>query len=948
MENLKDYIYIKGAREHNLKNIDVVIPRNKLVVITGLSGSGKSTLAFDTIYAEGQRRYVESLSSYARQFLDRMEKPDVDYIEGLSPAISIDQKGVSKNPRSTVGTTTEIYDYLRLLFSRIGEPHCPKCGRKITKSTLDEIVDKVMALGEGTKVLILAPVVRGKKGQYKKLFEDLKRKGFVRVNIDGETYDLDEEIELERYKIHEIDVVVDRVVIRQKDRSMITDSIDTALSLADGVVKIKVKDGDTHIFSEKFTCPYCNISLPDITPRLFSFNSPYGACPECGGLGFKMEVDPKLLVPDEDKTIREGAIAPIGKLEGKYYTHLLESVAKKYRFSLDVPFKNLSERAKNIIFYGTTDRIRFSYSSTREDWSYYSTFEGIVNNLERRYKETKSESSREEIEKYMVNKTCHVCGGKRLRKEALSVLIRGKSIADIASLSVKDALSFFNNLKLTPYEEKIASVIIKEIKSRLEFLQNVGLDYLELSRNSSTLSGGEAQRIRLATQIGSRLTGVIYILDEPSIGLHPRDDERLLKTLKHLRDLGNTVIVVEHDESTIRAADYVIDLGPGAGVNGGKIVAMGKPDEIEKNPASLTGQYLSWEKEIEIPKKRRKGNGKYLKFIGVSQFNLKNIDVKIPLGTLTCITGVSGSGKSTLLNEVIYKALMRKLHKSPVIPGKFKEIKGISHIDKVIIIDQSPIGRTPRSNPATYTGVFDHIRKLFAELPDSKMKGFKPGRFSFNVRGGRCEACQGAGQIKIEMFFLPDVYVECEVCNGKRYNRETLEVKYKGKNISDVLDMTVDEAYEFFKNIPPIERKLKLLKDVGLGYIKLGQSAVTLSGGEAERIKLSRELSKRSTGKTLYLLDEPTTGLHFHDVKKLLEVLQRLVDMGNTVLVIEHNLDVIKTADYIIDLGPEGGDEGGYIVAEGTPEEVSETKGSYTGLFLKEILRKRERLARGA
>ncbi len=947
MEKFKDFIYIKGAREHNLKNIDVIIPRNKLIVITGLSGSGKSTLAFDTIYAEGQRRYVESLSSYARQFLDRMEKPDVEYIEGLSPAISIDQKGVSKNPRSTVGTITEIYDYLRLLFSRIGEPHCPKCGRKISKSSLDEIVDKVMDLGEGTKIIILAPVVRGKKGQYKKLFEELKRKGFVRVNIDGETYDLDEEIEIERYKIHEIDVIVDRLIIDKKERSIIADSIETALSLADRVVKIQIKDGETLIFSEKFTCPYCNISLPDITPRLFSFNSPYGACPECGGLGFKMEVDPKLLVPDEDKTIREGAILPIGKLEGKYYTYLLESLARVYKFSLDIPFKDLDEKVKNIIFYGSNERVRFSYRSTRENWSYYSTFEGIINNLMRRYKETKSESSREEIEKYMINKTCHLCGGKRLKKEALSVLIRGKSIADIASMSIKEALIFFDKLKLTSYEEKIASVIIKEIKSRLEFLQNVGLEYLTLNRNSSTLSGGEAQRIRLATQIGSKLTGVIYILDEPSIGLHPRDDERLLDTLKSLRDLGNTVIVVEHDEATIRAADYIIDLGPGAGVDGGEIVAAGPPKDIEKNPKSLTGQYLTGKKEIKIPKNRRKGNGKYLEFLGVSQFNLKNIDVKIPLGTLTCITGVSGSGKSTLLEEVIYKALMRKLHKSPVIPGKFREIKGLSYIDKVIIIDQSPIGRTPRSNPATYTGVFDHIRRLFSELPDSKMKGFKPGRFSFNIRGGRCEACQGAGQIKIEMFFLPDVYVECEVCKGKRYNRETLEIKYKGKNISDVLEMTVDEAYRFFKNIPAIERKLKLLKDVGLGYIKLGQSAVTLSGGEAERIKLSRELSKKSTGKTLYLLDEPTTGLHFHDINQLLGVLQRLVDKGNTVLVIEHNLDVIKTADYIIDLGPEGGDEGGYIVAEGTPEEVAEAENSYTGEFLREMLG-RKRLARGA
>ena len=947
MEKFKDFIYIKGAREHNLKNIDVIIPRNKLIVITGLSGSGKSTLAFDTIYAEGQRRYVESLSSYARQFLDRMEKPDVEYIEGLSPAISIDQKGVSKNPRSTVGTITEIYDYLRLLFSRIGEPHCPKCGRKISKSSLDEIVDKVMDLGEGTKIIILAPVVRGKKGQYKKLFEELKRKGFVRVNIDGETYDLDEEIEIERYKIHEIDVIVDRLIIDKKERSIIADSIETALSLADRVVKIQIKDGETLIFSEKFTCPYCNISLPDITPRLFSFNSPYGACPECGGLGFKMEVDPKLLVPDEDKTIREGAILPIGKLEGKYYTYLLESLARVYKFSLDIPFKDLDEKVKNIIFYGSNERVRFSYRSTRENWSYYSTFEGIINNLMRRYKETKSESSREEIEKYMINKTCHLCGGKRLKKEALSVLIRGKSIADIASMSIKEALIFFDKLKLTSYEEKIASVIIKEIKSRLEFLQNVGLEYLTLDRNSSTLSGGEAQRIRLATQIGSKLTGVIYILDEPSIGLHPRDDERLLDTLKSLRDLGNTVIVVEHDEATIRAADYIIDLGPGAGVDGGEIVAAGPPKDIEKNPKSLTGQYLTGKKEIKIPKNRRKGNGKYLEFLGVSQFNLKNIDVKIPLGTLTCITGVSGSGKSTLLEEVIYKALMRKLHKSPVIPGKFREIKGLSYIDKVIIIDQSPIGRTPRSNPATYTGVFDHIRRLFSELPDSKMKGFKPGRFSFNIRGGRCEACQGAGQIKIEMFFLPDVYVECEVCKGKRYNRETLEIKYKGKNISDVLEMTVDEAYRFFKNIPVIERKLKLLKDVGLGYIKLGQSAVTLSGGEAERIKLSRELSKKSTGKTLYLLDEPTTGLHFHDINQLLGVLQRLVDKGNTVLVIEHNLDVIKTADYIIDLGPEGGDEGGYIVAEGTPEEVAEAENSYTGEFLREMLG-RKRLARGA
>ncbi len=932
-------IIIKGAREHNLKNIDLVLPRNKFIVITGVSGSGKSSLAFDTLYAEGQRRYVESLSAYARQFLGQMEKPDVDSIEGLSPAISIEQKSTHKNPRSTVATVTEIYDYLRLLYARIGKPHCPKCGRPITSLTSTQIIDSVYNLPEGTRLIILAPLVRGRKGEYKTLIEEMKKEGFRRIRIDGTIYTFDDEIPpLERNKKHNIEVVIDRLIIRKGIRDRLADSIELALKYGDGIVIIKT-DTEEKLYSQKLSCPVCEISLPELSPRLFSFNNPYGACPECGGLGKTLEIDPNLVVPDPDKSIMEGAILPFNFYPGAYFYNTFVALAKKYKFSLYTPFKKLPQRIKDIIFYGTGDEeIEFEFDTGRFKGKYKGPFEGIINNLKRRYRETKSEAVRGEIAEYMSNKLCPVCKGARLKPEALAVKINGLSIYEFTQFSVEQAYEFINNLKLTEREEIIAREILKELKSRLKFLKDVGLDYLTLDREAGTLSGGEAQRVRLATQIGSGLVGVLYILDEPTIGLHPRDNKRLISTLRHLQQIGNTVIVIEHDEETIREADHVVDLGPGAGENGGWVVAQGPPEQIMKNPRSLTGKYLSRQLKIDIPKQRRRGNGKYLILYGASMHNLKNIDVKFPLGKFICITGVSGSGKSTLLNEILYPELARKLNGARMYGGPHKKIEGIEHLDKVINIDQSPIGRTPRSNPATYTGTFTYIRELFAQLPESKKRGYKPGRFSFNVRGGRCEACEGQGIIKIEMHFLPDIYVKCEVCQGKRFNKETLQIKYNGKTIADVLEMTVDEAYEFFKNIPSIRKKLQTLKDVGLGYIKLGQPAPTLSGGEAQRVKLATELSKKSTGRTIYLLDEPTTGLHFDDVKKLINVLNRFVDNGNTVVVIEHNLEVIKVADHIIDLGPEGGEKGGYIVAEGTPEEIAQNPDSYTGKFLKKIL----------
>ena len=940
---MNDKITIHGAREHNLKNIDLEIPRDKLIVFTGLSGSGKSSLAFDTIYADGQRRYMESLSSYARQFLGMMEKPDVDEISGLSPAISIDQKTTSKNPRSTVGTVTEIYDYLRLLYARIGIPHCPVCGREIRQQTVDQMVDKVMELPERTKIQILAPIVRGKKGMHQKEFERAKKSGYVRVRVDGNLYDLSEEITLDKNKKHNIEIVVDRLVVRDDIQSRLTDSLETAIGLTGGLVVVDVVDGEEMMFSQNYACPEHNISIEELNPRMFSFNNPFGACEKCTGLGTFMSIDPDLVIPDKSKSIREGAI----KASGWYYAEggisqlYFQSLADHYHFSLDTPVKDLPKEIVNILLYGTKgEKIKMVRDTEDVKSTYYTEFEGVANNLERRFRETSSNWMREEITNWMNSVDCPQCHGDRLKKESLSVLIGGMNISQLCRLSVAAMIDFFNNLQLTEKEEMISHQVIKEIRSRLEFLKNVGLDYLTLSRASATLSGGESQRIRLATQIGSSLMGVLYILDEPSIGLHQRDNDKLIDTLRHLRDLGNTVIVVEHDEDTMFASDYIVDIGPGAGVHGGEVVCAGPVDEIMACERSITGQYLSGRKKIPIPEKRREGNGKKLTIKGAAQNNLKNVNVSIPLGTFTAVTGVSGSGKSSLINEILYKGLAAALNQARERPGKHKEIVGLEELDKVIEISQSPIGRTPRSNPATYTGVFTDIRQLFAQTNEAKTRGYDSGRFSFNVKGGRCEACEGDGILQIEMHFLPVIYVPCEVCKGKRYNRETLEVKYKGKNISDVLEMTAEEAYLFFENIPKIARKMKTLCDVGLGYVKLGQSATTLSGGEAQRVKLATELSKRATGRTIYILDEPTTGLHAADVHKLIEVLQTLVDSGNTVVVIEHNLDVIKTADYIIDLGPEGGDRGGEIIATGTPEQVAECEGSYTGKYLKKVLLK--------
>lgn len=935
---MPEKIIVRGARAHNLKNINVEIPRDKLVVFTGLSGSGKSSLAFDTIYAEGQRRYVESLSAYARQFLGQMDKPDVDYIEGLSPAISIDQKTTSHNPRSTVGTVTEIYDYLRLLFARIGRPHCPRCGLAIARQTVEQMVDRLLALPEGTRLMILAPVVRSKKGEHQKLLEDIAKSGFSRVRVDGELIETGRIVPLDKNKKHTIEIVVDRVIIRPGVAQRLSDSLETALRNAGGVAIAAVVDGEEILFNENFACVECGVSLPEIEPRLFSFNSPFGACPACTGLGVKKEIDPDLLIPDKRRSLAEGALE--GWYRGSTAYAYLEGLAEKYGFSLQTPVSKLSREHLEKIFYGTgTETIRVTYRDAYgRRRTYQTAFEGVVRNLMRRYSETSSEYMREEFEQYMSERPCPECGGTRLRKEALAVKVGGLSIAEVTRFSITGALAFFRALALTEREKLISRQILKEINARLGFLANVGLDYLTLDRPAGTLSGGEAQRIRLATQIGSGLTGVLYILDEPSIGLHQRDNRRLLETLLRLRDLGNTVIVVEHDEETIRTADQIIDIGPGAGAHGGEIVAQGTVADIMNNPASLTGQYLSGKKSIPVPLFRRPGNGKVLEVLGAREHNLKNINVTFPLGMFICVTGVSGSGKSTLVNEILYKYLARELNGARAQPGSCLGIKGLEHLDKVINVDQSPIGRTPRSNPATYTGVFTDIRDLFAQLPEARVRGYKPGRFSFNVKGGRCEACFGDGIIKIAMHFLPDVYVPCEVCKGKRYNRETLEIRYRGKNIAEVLDMTVDEAVEFFRPIPKLHRRLKTLQDVGLGYIRLGQPAPELSGGEAQRVKLATELSRRSNGRTFYILDEPTTGLHMDDVNRLLQVLHRLVEAGDTVVVIEHNLDVIKTADYIIDLGPEGGDRGGRIVAAGTPEEIAQVPESYTGQFLKKVL----------
>ena len=933
-------IFIKGAREHNLKNIDIEIPRDKFVVITGLSGSGKSSLAFDTIYAEGQRRYVESLSAYARQFLGLMEKPDVDYIEGLSPAISIEQRSASKNPRSTVGTVTEIYDYLRLLFARIGKPYCYNCGKPIQRQTVQQIVDQVTCLPKGTKIQVLAPVIRGRKGEYKEIFEEARRDGFVRVRVDGETRDLEEEIKLEKYKKHNIEIVIDRLVIDPQISNRLTESVETALQLASGIVLIHPVAGEELFFSENFACIDCGISYEELAPRMFSFNSPYGACQKCNGLGTIMEIDTDLVVPDKDLSLNQGAIKPWGEERDGWFFSQLRAVAKNYGFDLNAPFHKLSPKHQRIVLYGSEGKeIRMVYQRAdgKAHAEFSTQYEGIVKNLERRYHQTTSQYIRTWIEGFMNIKLCPDCGGARLRKESLSVKIKDYNIHNVTLFSIKKATRFFSNLKLTKREEKIAHQILQEIKARLDFLRNVGLDYLTLDRTSGTLSGGEAQRIRLATQIGSQLMGVLYILDEPSIGLHQRDNKKLINTLLELRDLGNTVIVVEHDRETIEQADFVVDLGPRAGVDGGNIIATGTPADIASAENSITGQYLSGKKFIPIPEKRRQGNGNFLQLIAAAGNNLKSIDVKIPLGLFICVTGVSGSGKSTLINETLYPILLREIYHGKKNPLKYKKLLGTEFIDKIVDIDQSPIGRTPRSNPATYTGVFTHIRDLFSQLSEAKIRGYKPGRFSFNVKGGRCEACQGDGIIKIEMHFLPDIYVTCEECKGKRYNRETLEIKYRGKSIANVLDMTVSQALNFFKKIPRIQRKLKTLEDVGLGYIHLGQQATTLSGGEAQRVKLATELSKISTGRTIYILDEPTTGLHFEDIKMLLSVLNRLVEKGNTVIVIEHNLDVIKTADYIIDLGPEGGDDGGTIVAEGAPEQVANVSDSYTGQFLKKM-----------
>ncbi len=934
-------IQVKGAREHNLKNIDIEIPRDQLVVITGLSGSGKSSLAFDTIYAEGQRRYVESLSSYARQFLGQMEKPDVDYIDGLSPAISIDQKTTSKNPRSTVGTVTEIYDYLRLLYARIGIPHCPVCGREIKQQTIDQIVDHVMELEERTKIQILAPVVRGRKGEHVKEFEAARKAGYVRVRVDGIIYDLSEEIKLEKNKKHTIEIVVDRLVIQEDMKSRLADSIEIASGLSGGLIMINVIDGEDMMFSQNYACPEHGISIEELTPRMFSFNNPFGACEKCTGLGVFMKIDPDLILPDRKLSINQGGLKASGwAMEGSTIAAMyMKALAKQYHFSLDTPIADLPDEIVDILLYGTKgEKIEIERTNEYGTGRYKTDFEGIINNLERRFRETQSNWIKEEIESYMSAIPCDKCHGRRLSPESLSVTVGGINISEFCDKSITEALEFVNDLQLTDREMFIAASILKEIKERLGFLKSVGLEYLTLSRSSGTLSGGESQRIRLATQIGSSLMGVLYILDEPSIGLHQRDNDKLLGTLCHLRDLGNTVIVVEHDEDTMLAADHIIDIGPGAGVHGGNVVFNGKVADILKSEDSITGQYLSGRKKVEVPEKRRKGNGKKLKIIGAAQNNLKNINVDIPLGELVCVTGVSGSGKSSLINEILYKYLASHLNGAKTKPGKFKDIKGVEELDKVIQINQSPIGRTPRSNPATYTGLFTDIRELYASTQDAKIRGFNAGRFSFNVKGGRCEACQGDGILKIEMHFLPDIYVPCDVCKGKRYNRETLEIKYKGKSISDVLDMTVEEGLEFFSNIPKIQRKLQTLQEVGLGYIKIGQPSTTLSGGEAQRVKLATELSKRSTGRTIYILDEPTTGLHIADVHMLINVLQKLVDSGNTVVVIEHNLDLIKTADHIIDIGPEGGNNGGTIVAKGTPEKITTVEASYTGQYLKKYL----------
>ena len=944
---MKQEIKIRGARTNNLKNINVDLPRNKMIVITGLSGSGKSSLAFDTIYAEGQRRYVESLSAYARQFLGQMDKPDVDSIEGLSPSISIDQKTTSNNPRSTVGTVTEIYDYLRLLYARVGRPVCPVHGVEITSQTVEQMVDRILEFSERTRIQVLAPVVSGRKGAHVRVLEKIKKEGFVRVRNDGEVMEITDDIQLDKNKKHSIDVVVDRIIVKDGIHARLTDSLETALKLGEGRVIIDVIGGEELLFSELHACPHCGFSIGKLEPRLFSFNSPFGACPECDGIGSKLEVDLDLIIPDKNLTLREGAIAPWEPVSSKYYPQLLEAACKHFGIDMDIPVKDIPEHLMDKILYGSDgELIHFHY---KNDYGMERNvdieFEGVVNNVARRYRETSSDFIREQMRKYMTQSPCPVCKGYRLKKEALAVKINGRHIGEVTDLSVKEALAFFQSLELTEKEKNIARLILREINERLGFLVNVGLDYLTLSRSAGTLSGGEAQRIRLATQIGSQLTGVLYILDEPSIGLHQRDNDKLINTMKKMRDLGNTLIVVEHDEDTMLAADYLVDIGPGAGVRGGEVVSAGTPEEVKNDPDSLTGQYLSGKKFIPLPNERRKGNGKYIEVVGARENNLKNINVKFPLGTFIGVTGVSGSGKSTLVNEILYKHLAQKLHRAKVKPGKHKEIKGIEAIEKVIDIDQSPIGRTPRSNPATYTGVFDDIREVFAMTNEAKLRGYKKGRFSFNVKGGRCEACKGDGIIKIEMHFLPDVYVPCEVCQGKRYNRETLEVKYKGKNISDVLNMTVEEALDFFGNISKIKRKLQTIYDVGLGYIKLGQPATQLSGGEAQRVKLASELHRRSNGKTLYILDEPTTGLHTDDIARLLNVLQRLVDQGNTVVVIEHNLDVIKTADYLIDLGPEGGDGGGTVVATGTPEQLAEIKESYTGRYLKPVLeRDRERM----
>jgi excinuclease ABC subunit A len=944
MNTKKDSITIKGAREHNLKNIDVTLPRDKFVVITGLSGSGKSSLAFDTIYAEGQRRYVESLSAYARQFLGQMKKPEVDYIEGLSPAISIDQKTTKMNPRSTVGTVTEIYDYLRLLYARIGTPHCYNCGKPISQQTSGQIVDNIYKEEEKTKVQILAPVVKDRKGEHQKIYEDLQKKGFVRVRVDGEVLSLDENIDLDKNKKHTIEVVVDRLVIRYDVdfKRRLADAVETALELGDGLmVVLYEKDGEMEekVFSEHFACTDCDINFEEISPRTFSFNNPHGACPECNGLGSKMEIDTDLVVPDSTLSLEDGAVLPWSKSKNKdnYYHQMLKAVADHYGFSMETPFEELPKKYQNLILYGSSERIDFTFRRKGRVHHVKRKFEGVVKRMERLFIDTKSNYMRSYIGQFMSDRKCPACNGTRLRPESRSVTVGDRTITAVVAMPIKESYKFFEELELTEMQHFIGKEILKEIRERLRFLSDVGLDYITLDRSSGTLSGGEAQRIRLATQIGSGLVGVLYILDEPSIGLHQRDNARLIETLKKLRDIGNTLVVVEHDEETILSADYVVDIGPGAGEHGGRVTAMGTPIEIMNNPDSITGRYLSRSETIEVPKERAKPNGKFITVKGARQNNLKNIDVKIPLGVFTCVTGVSGSGKSTLVNDVLYKGLYGEFNRKPVTTGKHDKINGVSNIDKVIIIDQSPIGRTPRSNPATYTGVFTYIREIFAETLASKKRGYKPGRFSFNVKGGRCEACSGDGIIKIEMHFLADVYVPCEVCKGKRYNKETLDVRYKGKNIADVLDMTVEEALHFFRNVPRIQKKLQTLDDVGLGYIKLGQPATTLSGGEAQRVKLSKELSRQSTGKTLYILDEPTTGLHFADIKKLLQVLGRLRDSGNTVLVIEHNLDVIKTADYILDLGPEGGDEGGLVIAEGTPEEVA-LSGTYTGEFLNEIL----------